>query len=53
MVSKLYSEEDAQQKFAAYKTMNEQEKGKAYLDIYKEFKNSKYYVENRANMPAQ
>ena len=33
MVSKLYSEEDAQQKFAAYKTMNEQEKGKAYLDI--------------------
>ena len=51
MVSKLYSEEDAQQKFAAYKTMNEQEKGKAYLDIYKEFKNSKYSVENRAKMP--
>ena len=50
MISKLYPEEVAQQKFATYKTMNEQEKGKAYLETYKEFKNSKYSVENKANM---
>lgn len=49
MISKLYSEKDAQQKFAAYKTKNEQEKGKEYLSTYKEFKSSKYSVENQSN----
>lgn len=46
MISKLYPEKDAQQKFAEYKSMNEQEKGKEYLNTYKEFKNSKYSIEN-------
>jgi len=52
MVSKLYPEEVAQQKFAAYKTMNEQEKGKAYLETYKEFKSRKHSVENQTNTAA-
>ncbi len=50
MVSKLYSEEEAQKKLTAYKNMSEQEKGKEYLETYKNFKNSKHSVENQANM---
>ncbi len=51
MVSKLYSEENAQKKFAAYKAMNNKEKGKEYLNTYKEFKNSKASIENKTNFP--
>lgn len=51
MVSKLYSEQEAQQKFAAYKTLNDEEKRKEYLTVYNEFKKSKYSVENKINTP--
>lgn len=51
MVSRLYSEADAQKKFAAYKNMNEEERGKEYLSTYKAFKNSKQSVENQMRMP--
>lgn len=46
MVTQL-NPETAQQKIDAYKKMDEQAKTKAYLETYKEFKNSPYSIENK------
>ena len=49
MVSKLYPDE-VQQRVEAYKNMDEAQKSKEYINIYKEFKNSKFSIEKQSGM---